>query len=86
MVRKKQGRKVGSRLLARTLKKAKIATPLREIMRVTSDQAKENLNSCYKEYVEFKRQAGQQRKNWLIELANERASLEDESRKDCFQR
>ena len=41
---------------------------------------------CYKEYAEFKRQAGQQRKNWLIELANERASLEDESRNNRFQR
>ena len=85
VVRKKQGRKVGSRLLRRTLKKAKIDTPFREIMRVTSDQAKEILNICYKEYAEFKRQAGQQRKNWLIELANERASLEDKSRKNRFQ-
>ena len=54
-------------------------------MRVTSNQAKEKLNSCYTEYAEFKRQAGQQRKNWLLELANERASLEDKTRKDRFQ-
>ena len=40
---------------------------------------------CYKEYAKFKGQAGQQRKNWLIELANQRASLEDESRNNRFQ-
>ena len=69
----------------RTLTKAKITIPFREIARITSNQAKEKLNICYKAYVEFKCQAGKKRKNWHLELANERALLEDETRRDCSQ-
>ena len=59
------------------LKIAKITTPLCELLRISQSQAKEKLRECYSKYAEFKQQAGKKRKNWLIELASERAMAEE---------
>ena len=68
------------------LKKAKITTPLCKLLQISGSQAKEKLRECYSKYAKFKRQAGQKRKNWLIELASERAMAEEAKQNNSTRR
>ena len=66
---KKEGRRVSSRLLARTMKKANITQRLRNIMQLDSESIRGALQSCYRQYSEYKMCAVKKRKSWLEELA-----------------
>ena len=79
MVAKKQGRKVGSKLLARFLIKLKDPTPLHEYMSLTKDEVDARHKDIHIQYRKFKKEKSTaSRATWLEDLADARAKQEQE--------
>ena len=76
LLRKKEGKKVGSRLVIRTLKRAQINTSCQDLMRLSTKAIHAKLRLSYKAYRDYKKHASSLRKKWLHELAKARATAE----------
>jgi hypothetical protein len=79
LVAKKQGRKIGSKLLARFLVKLKDPIPLQEYSALTLDEVKTKAKAIHIEYRKFKKEKSTtSRSTWLEQLADARAAQEQE--------
>ena len=79
---KKLGRKISSRLLVRTMRKAKISTPLFELMARSKDSIERDLKESYQQYKLAKKSAYNTRRKWLHDLAEAQSQQETNTKRD----
>ena len=79
---KKLGRKISSRLLVRTMRKAKISTPLIELMARSKDSIESELKKSCRQYKLAKKSAYNTRRKWLHDLAEARSQQEKNTKSD----
>ena len=80
--RKKEGKKVGSKLIVGLFKKAQISTLCRDAIRLPLTTIDENLRLSYQQYCNYKKQANRSRKKWLQALVESRATAEGLTKDD----
>ena len=83
---KRQGRKISSRLIIRVMKKARISTPLRDIMQLSEHSITTALKRSFKNYKQAKKSSISTRRQWLEELAEARSNQEAASLKKSTRR